>query len=188
MRAQRAACRGSRPAAAPPGCVMSAPMRRSGAATRSIGRRISEASPISVRVEALRREQSHEQAHRRAGIAHVERRARRRQPATPRAVHAHLACSRPLDAHAERLQRAQRRQAVLAGEKARDLGLALGDAAEHQRAMRDRLVAGHRELAGDLAARLHPIACACARCRHGRHSTALRADRSRARETARSGV
>ena len=60
-----------------PDCVsIPAPICRSGIATRSIGRRMSEASPISSESKRLAGQQSREQAHRGARIAHIERRAR----------------------------------------------------------------------------------------------------------------
>ena len=59
---------------------------------------------------------------------------------------------RPLDAHPERAQRRERRQAILAGEEAADHGAALGDAAEHQRAMRDRFVPRNAQLTLDACA------------------------------------
>ena len=60
-----------------------APIARSGSATRSIGRCISDSSPISTLSNACAREQSHEEPHGRARIAHVERAARRRSPCSP---------------------------------------------------------------------------------------------------------
>ena len=111
-------------------------------------------------IEALRREQPHHQAHRRAGIAHVERRRRGCETVHARAVQQHLGGCRALDAHAERPQRARRGEAVLAVEEAADVRVARGERAEHQRAVRDRLVARHGERAGDAAARGDPPACA----------------------------
>ena len=48
----------------------------------------------------------------------------------------------------------QRRQAILAGEKAAHLAGSFGDAGQHQCAVRDRLIAGYRNDAGDPRRRL----------------------------------
>jgi hypothetical protein len=64
---------------------------------------------------------------------------------------------RPLDAYSHRLQCAQRRQAVLASQEASDFGVTLGNPAEHQRTMRDRLVTRYGELARDTATWLHSV-------------------------------
>src|SRR5271157_5991733 len=62
-----------------------------------------------------------------------------------RAVNQYLGGARLLDAHAQGAHRAQSGQAVLAGEKSAHFAHALGDSAEHQRAVRDGFVAGHRQ-------------------------------------------
>ena len=68
-----------------------APIRRSGAATRSIGRRDSEESPVKAAAIGWRGDEAHQQPRRSAAIAHVERAARagagRRLP-TPSTVQA----------------------------------------------------------------------------------------------------
>ena len=56
--------------------VMRAPICCSGLRMRSMGRRVSEASPISVKRAVLRREQAGDHAHGRAGVAAIERLAR----------------------------------------------------------------------------------------------------------------
>ena len=61
----------------------------------------------------------------------------------PRARQAPSAAA--LDLGAQRAHRRGGAQHVLAFEQAVDLGLADGDAAQHQRAVRDRLVAGRRQ-------------------------------------------
>ena len=104
------------------------------------------------RVEILRREQPHHQAHGGTGIAHVEGRARRREAVRAHPAHQHLRVERPLDAHPELLQRPRGGEAVLAGQKATDVRVAFGKRAEHERAVRDRLVPRHREGALDAAA------------------------------------
>src|SRR5256885_1879339 len=104
------------------------------------------------RVESLRRQQAHHQAHGGAGIAQVEGRARRCEAACSDSAHQHLRLPRPLDVHPEFLQRPRRGEAILAGEEATDVRVALGERTEHERAVRDRLVARHRERALDAAA------------------------------------
>src|SRR5205807_8052465 len=118
-------------------------------------------------IEALPRQQAHEKPHRGAGVSHVERRGGGLQAAGPRSMHDHVLILRPLDTHAERLQRPQGRKAVLARQEAADLGVTLRNSAEHERAMRDRLVAGHGELARDASPRPHKLARALLRFAHG---------------------
>ncbi len=60
-----------------------------------------------------------------------------------------------LDARAERLDGRQRRERVGIGAEARDLGRALGDRADQQRAVRDRLVPGHGQLADECGGGRH---------------------------------
>ena len=110
--------RGSVPAGARRGYRCARPSTRSGCATRSIGRRMSEASPTSVLSKALPGQQSHRQAHRRARIAHVQRSRRRAQADEPDTVPRALgfAAGRSIATPSE-LQRGQGRQAILAGEE-----------------------------------------------------------------------
>ena len=78
----------------PSAVSMRAPIWRSGVATRSIGRFISDAVADQLAVERLAGQQAGHQAHGRAGIAHVERVRRRLQAAQADAVHAHFAARR----------------------------------------------------------------------------------------------
>jgi len=75
---------------------------------------------------------------------------------------------RALNTDSEALECPEGRQAILAREKAGDLGIALGDATKHQRTMRDGLVTGDGELAFDLPAR----PCYVTRLGHVTHITA----------------
>jgi hypothetical protein len=90
----------------------------------------------------LPREQTHEQPHRRPGVAHVERLRGRAQAMQAHALHHHFARRGARDLHTQRTQCAERREAVLAVEESADAGLPLRDAAEHQGAVRHGLVAG----------------------------------------------
>ena len=86
-------------------------------------------------------------------------RPRRPQAVQAHAVHADLAGSPGARCRTPRARSArERRQAVLAGEKAADLGHARGDAAQHQRAMRNRFVAGNADAAPDTRNRPRQIA------------------------------
>ena len=60
------------------------------------------------------------------------------------------------DAHL--LEGPERRETILALEKARDRGPPACDAAEHDRAMRDGLVAGHAHLASEALPGVDPVA------------------------------
>jgi hypothetical protein len=94
---------------------------------------------------ALPGQQAHRQAHGRAGVAHVERMRGGLQAAAAGAVHTDDIVLRALDAHAQRLQGGHRGEAVGAVEEAGRLGDAFGQSAQHQRTVRDRLVAGHAD-------------------------------------------
>ena len=121
-----------------------APIRRSGSATRSIGRAESDSSPVSVKLPVLEGEQSDDQARERAGVAAVDLgadcRPRRPAPCTT--------SSSPslVDLDAERAHGGERRQGVAGAPEAADARLAVRDGAEEQRAVRDRLVARHGEV------------------------------------------
>ena len=80
---------------------MCAPMSRSGAATRSIGRRMSEASPISVESNACAGKKPHEKPHRRAGVSHIERLGGSTQRLAPAAVDVDDIRSRSIDSYTE---------------------------------------------------------------------------------------
>jgi hypothetical protein len=103
-------------------------------------------------IEGLRREQPHHEAHRRAGVAHVERPGCTPQRTGTRAVHVHLGRRRPLDAHPERGERARGCEAIFAVEETANVSLAVRNRSQHEGAVRDRLVAGHREGPGDRTA------------------------------------
>ena len=120
------------------------------------------------RIKALPGQQAHRQAHRRAGVAHVERGVGRLQPPQSHALQADPPGARRLDRDTHRPHRVQRRQAVGARQEALDFGDPVGDATEHHRAVRNRLVAGYAQLATDGALRADPVAFAAAA-----HSTAL---------------
>ena len=98
-------------------------------------------------VEALARQQAGEQAHRGARIAAVQRPVRGLQAMQAHPVDDADAVRRRLDAHAEPTEDRRGRARVLALEEALDAGRALGDRAQHDRAVADRLVAGHRQFA-----------------------------------------
>ncbi len=148
--AQRADRRGSAPAAGPRACRCRAPISRSGTATRSIGRRMSEASPISVESKAcpasspMNRRMAVPALPMSSGAAAAAQALAGRRRARARVVLAAARCARPAPA-----ARAASPGNPRSARKPVICGLALGDAAEHQRAVRDRFVAGHRELAGD---------------------------------------
>ena len=111
-----------------------APIRRSGSATRRIGRRVSEASPNSSRLERPPREQAHQQADGRPRVAAVERarpprrarRSRRRERAPRRrrarcrrparaAPPPSTGCRRPVRARAPRRPRPRARRTAAPG-------------------------------------------------------------------------
>jgi hypothetical protein len=126
-------------------------------------------------VEPLGCEQAHEQADRRAGVPHVERGLGRSQSIGAYAVHENVPGGpmgqlflRPFNTNSKALQGTQGRQAILAGEKAGDLGIAFGDSTKHQRTMRYGLVTGDGELAFDLPAGFYYVT----RLAHVTHITA----------------
>ena len=101
-------------------------------------------------VERLAREQPHQQPNRRCpscrGRACLLGAA---SPCGPTPSMRTTPVGAPLDRDAHGLERGLRREAVLAREKAADDRRPFGDRAEHQRAVRDRLVAGHRDSPAD---------------------------------------
>ena len=118
-----------------------APIRRSGSATRRIGRCVSEASPNSSRLERP----PGEQAHRAAGSSCPSCRSRaapppRAGPSKPTPLNARLVAG-DRDVDAQRAQRRRRRQVVAAPSQPARLDGAVRERAEQQRAVRDRLVA-----------------------------------------------
>ena len=129
-----------------------APMARSGTADALHRPAAERGIADERRIEFLCSEQPHEEPHRRSGVAHVQRLRRRLQAVHANAMHHEASGPALFDAHTEALQSRKRRQAIRALEEAADLGIALGDAAEHQRAMRDRFIARHVDFAADDAA------------------------------------
>src|SRR5690606_12201522 len=93
------------------------------------------------RRKLLARDQSRQQAHGCAGIAHIERLLRRGQAMQADPVYAHLALLRAVDADAHGAEGIQRRQRILTFEKPADFSDALGDRAEHDRSMRNGFIA-----------------------------------------------
>jgi hypothetical protein len=91
--------------------------------------------------------QPHQEARRGARIAHVERRSRLQQRADTDAVDAPFAFAGALDAGAHGAHGGGGGQHVLALEQAANPRLAHGQRAQHDRAVADRLVAGHADLA-----------------------------------------
>ena len=139
------------------GRSMRAPIVRSGAATRSIGRCCSDASPVSSLSNAW---PASKPVSSRMPVPELPRSSTReaaRRPAEPHPVHANRLQRILVYRHAERFERAARREAVLAVEKAVDQRGAFGDRAEHQRSMRDRLVAGNGDGAADAFDRLDAV-------------------------------
>ncbi len=110
------------------------------------------------RIECLRTEQPHEEPHRGAGIAHVERCGRRPKAIEACAFDNDLARPWPPDLHAQRGHGAHRGEAILALEKSADARGARRNGAEHQCPMRDRLVTRNRSLTSDAGSRRHLVA------------------------------
>ena len=108
------------------------------------------------RLERLAGQQAHQQPHRGARIAAVELAARRAQSVPPDSVHDHPPVLRAFDPHAQRPEHVHRRDRVGALQKAADPRRAVGDRAKHDRAVRNRLVPGHPQRAGQTSARAHP--------------------------------
>jgi hypothetical protein len=95
-------------------------------------------------------EDSRQEAHERSRVAAVERAGGLSQPAQARAADPH-ALAVDLDFRSERPHGGRGRERVLRGPEPVDLALAVGDRAEHERAVRDGLVAGD----GDVAPHRH---------------------------------
>jgi uncharacterized protein (TIGR02300 family) len=106
--------------------------------------------------ERLAGEDAHQQAGARAGVAEVEHLLGLGEPGLAAALHAPAARAQPLDRHAQRAHRPRRAQHVLALEQALDQGGARGERGEHQRPVRDRLVARQAGGAGERAVGLRP--------------------------------
>ena len=131
----------------------SRPICFSGSSTRPIGRRDSEASPDQAHRHVVAGDQAHHQAHAGAGVAEIEVAVGLGQAADAAAQHL-PGIPGLADRAAQRLQRLGRVEHVLGLQQAGDGGAAGGERAEHQGAVRDRLVARHPhapDRAGDLA-------------------------------------
>ena len=92
--------------------------------------------------DRVARDDTHQEAHAGAGVAHVERRGGLGQAADADAVNAPHAVIAALNFSAQGAQRPDRAHHVVALEQPGDRRLADGERAEHQRPVRDRLVAG----------------------------------------------
>ena len=125
--------------------------------TRPIGRLRSEASPVTKLGKRMRREDAEQEPRRGAGIAEIDDIRGLGEAAEPDPVDDPAPVRLALDAGAHRAQRRGGRQHILAFQQPADLGAADRECAEHQRAVRDRFVAGHgdpsrQRLAGRAAA------------------------------------
>jgi hypothetical protein len=80
-----------------------------------------------------------------------------------------VAVVRAINAYAQLSQSHKRRQAICTLKKTLNLGIALGEATEHQSPMRNRFVPGDRSLAVNASTRLNDVA----RC-DGRHQATAR--------------
>ena len=92
------------------------------------------------------RQQADQQPGGGAGISHVENLGRLRQPADAETVDLPAAIAEALNAGAEGTQGRRGGQNVLAFHQHRYVGLTHGHGAEHQGPVRDRLVAGDRNV------------------------------------------
>ena len=128
-------------------------MRRSGSATRSIGRAESDSSPVSVKVPSWNA--SSPTTSRASVPALPQSIVADSEPAQPDAVHRELVAV-VVHLGPERAHRRERRGGVGRAAEAADDGVAVRDGAEQQRAVRDRLVARDREMPLELDGRLNP--------------------------------
>jgi hypothetical protein len=126
-------------------------------------------------IERLRAEQPHEEAHRSACITHVERGRGRVQTLQADAIDDDFTGTRSFDVDAEMRDRLHGGKAVFAFQKSRDARPPFRQRAEHDSAVRDRLVARDRDLPGDTVGRVDDV---------GRHFRELPSDRRRRRGTA----
>ena len=181
-------CSGGRPSLSP----STAPISRSGIATRSTGRRRIDSSPSSVNDPLWPTSRPGSRRMRVPALwtsigASGARSPRSPQPCTRRRV---VASSRR-STRAPSASTAARVASVSAlAPKPADLGRAVGDRAQQQRAVGDRLVPGHRQLAdeggrGATSRRSAPVAALTSRppapARPARRSPARRAARRRPR-------
>ena len=103
--------------------------------------------------ERLSGEQPHQQPDSRARVAEVENLGRRAQPAGARAFDSHEAFRLALDGDAHGLESPLGGETILAREKTMNDRRPFCDRTEHQRAMRDGLVAGDGDSAADVRRR-----------------------------------
>ncbi len=99
------------------------------------------------------REDAEEKPRGSAGIAEVDDIVGFGETADPDPVDQPIPVLAPVDAGAHQAQRRRRRQHILAFEEAADFGAADGEGAQHQGTVRDRLVAGHADRAGQRRSR-----------------------------------
>ncbi len=130
-----------------------APISRSGAAIRSIGRCESDSSPVEHGRLRLAGEHACEEAHQRARVLAVDRAAL--QAAEADAVDAKVVVSFFLHFRAEGAHRLDGRHRVGGAAEAAHERLPFADRAEEDGAVRDRLVAGHGDVAVDFCRRLY---------------------------------
>ena len=165
LRARDAAARTRCPASAslptivsgacPSSVVTSPPIRRSGSAMRSIGRVRSDSSPVSDEASLLPREHAGKEADQRAGVRAVDRAVRRAQSRAGRR-RATRSSSSPSSSTSTPSARIACTVAIVSSERPKPVTcvVALGDAAEHDGAVRDRLVAGHGDVTDDRDGRI----------------------------------
>src|SRR5476649_1037854 len=138
----------------PSGAVsMTAPMARKGSATRPIGLLDSDASPVKV-LSKRWPEQTGQQAHRRTGVTQIDRAWRWLETVQPYPIDSHSTVVRTFDDHTHVSKGLQGCQRILTLEKTLDFSGAFCQRAEHDRAMRDRFVAGYPDAAANAASRV----------------------------------
>ena len=113
--------------------------------------------PHQRAAKALSGQQAAQQPHRRARIAAVQHAGRRLQAVQPHAMHHHPALRGSVDAHAHRPEDDCRGQCIGPFQKAIDDRLSAGQRPQHDRAVRDRLVARHADVPTHLAGRRHLV-------------------------------
>ena len=104
----------------------------------------------------LTREDPREQADEGAGIRTVDRPARRAEPAQALAEDPQCVVVVLVDGDPEGADRLDRRLGIGRAAEARDARLAVAQRAEQHGAVRDRLVAGHRDVPDEAGERLDP--------------------------------
>ena len=132
----------------------SAPIRRSGAATRSIGRGVSDSSPVSVNSPAW---PARTPAPRRMSVPALRQSTGpARRPRRPTPLHDELVVGHVLDLGPERAHRVDRRLGIARTAEAVHVRLALAERADQDGAVRDRLVAGHDDVPDQRSGGLYP--------------------------------